>query len=92
EEGLWYRPPLSNPTTGSSIVERMLKSLRCAETVEHDSAVDPVRLRMARIFLYHYFEEKRINVQKDPNLPNLLSQGKDISSVVLDVILEDMYG
>ncbi|KAF2179325.1 hypothetical protein K469DRAFT_694041 [Zopfia rhizophila CBS 207.26] len=91
-EGLWYRLPLSNPTTDSSIVERMLNSLRCAETVEHDSAVDPVRLRMARIFLYHYFEEKRINVQKDPNLPNLLSQGRNISSVVLDVILEDMYG
>jgi hypothetical protein len=90
-EGLWYRPPLSNPTTGSSIVERMLKSLRCAETVEHDSIVDPVRLRMARIFLYQYFEQKRIDV-KDSNLPNPLSQGKDISSVVLDVILEDMYG
>ncbi|KAF2177819.1 hypothetical protein K469DRAFT_719477, partial [Zopfia rhizophila CBS 207.26] len=77
-EGLWYRPPLSNPTTGSSVVERMLKSLRCAETVEHDSAVDPVRLRIVRVFLYHFFEKKRID-------------GKDISSVVLDVILEDMY-
>ena len=50
----------------------ILKSVHCAETVEHDSAVGPVRLRMARIFLYHYFEQKRIDVQKDPNLPNLL--------------------
>ncbi|KAF2175078.1 hypothetical protein K469DRAFT_611955, partial [Zopfia rhizophila CBS 207.26] len=90
-EGLWYRPPLSNPTTGSSVVERMLKSLCYTKTVEYDSTVDLVRLRMARIFLYHYFEKKRIDVQKDPNLPNLLSQGKDISSVVLDVILEDIY-
>lgn len=90
-EGLWYRPPLSNPTTGSSVVEKMLKSLRCAETVEHDSTVDPVRLRMARVFLYHYFEQKCIDVQKDPNLRNLLSQGKDMSSV-LDIILKDMYG
>jgi hypothetical protein len=91
-EGLWYRAPLSNPTTGSSVVERMLKSLCCAETIEHDSAADPVRLRMARIFLYHYFEQKRIDIQKDKNLSNLLSQGKRISSVVLDVVLEDMYG
>ena len=90
QEGLWYRTPLSNPTTGSSIVERMLKSLRCAETIEHDSIVNPVRLRMARIFLYQYFEQKRIDV-KDSNLPNLLSQGKDISSVVLDIILEDIH-
>ena len=70
----------------------MLKSLRCAETIEYDSAVDPVRLRMARIFFYHYFEQKCIDIRKDPNLLNRLSQGKRISSVVLDVILEEMYG
>ncbi|KAF1365197.1 hypothetical protein EJ07DRAFT_51756, partial [Lizonia empirigonia] len=91
QEGLWNRAPLSNPSTGSSVVEKMLKSLRCAETIEYDSAVDPVRLRMARIFLYHYFEQKCIDIRKDPNLSNRLSQGKRISSVVLDVILEEMY-
>ncbi|KAF2181413.1 hypothetical protein K469DRAFT_589828, partial [Zopfia rhizophila CBS 207.26] len=69
----WYCSPLSNPTTSSSVVERMLKSLCCAETVEHDSTMDPVRLRMSRIFFYHYFEKKRIDVQKDLNLLNLLS-------------------
>ncbi|KAF2180775.1 hypothetical protein K469DRAFT_753136 [Zopfia rhizophila CBS 207.26] len=53
---------------------------------------DPVRLRMARIFLYHYFEQKRLDIQKDPDLANLLSQGKDRSSVVLDIILKDIYG
>ena len=92
QKGLWYRPPLSNPTTGSSLVEKMLKSLCCAETIEHDSTVDPVRLRMARIFLYHYLEQKGLDLQKDPNLPNLLSRGKDISSIVMDITLEDMYG
>ncbi|KAF2679227.1 hypothetical protein K458DRAFT_274851, partial [Lentithecium fluviatile CBS 122367] len=88
----WDRAPLSNPTTGCSVVENVLRSLRCAETIEYDSAVDPFRLRVARVFLYHYLEQKRINIQKDPNLPDLLSQGKRISSVVVDVILEDMYG
>jgi hypothetical protein len=46
---------------------------------------------MARILLHHYFEQKCIDIQKDPNLPNLLSQGKRVSSVVLDVILEEMH-
>ncbi|KAF1970591.1 hypothetical protein BU23DRAFT_570738 [Bimuria novae-zelandiae CBS 107.79] len=88
----WDRVPLSNPTTGSSVVENVLRSLRCAETIEHDCAVDLFRLRAARILLYYYLEQKRIDLQEDPNLPNLLSQGKRISSVVVDVVLEDMYG
>ncbi|KAF1974403.1 hypothetical protein BU23DRAFT_414183, partial [Bimuria novae-zelandiae CBS 107.79] len=88
----WYRSPLSNPTTGRSVTKRMLMSLRCAETVEHDSAMDPVRLRIARIFLYHYFEQKRLSIDKNLNLVNRLSQGKDRASVALDIILEDMYG
>lgn len=36
QHGLWNRAPLSNPTTGSSVVESVLRSLRCAGTVEHD--------------------------------------------------------
>ncbi|KAH7111356.1 hypothetical protein B0J11DRAFT_400327, partial [Dendryphion nanum] len=88
----WYRSPLSNPTTGRSVTERMLMSLRCAETVEHDSAMDPVRLRIARIFLYHYFEQTRLSIDKNLNLVNRLSQGKDRASVALDIILENMYG
>lgn len=47
---------------------------------------------MARTFLYHYLEQKGLDLQKDPNLPNLLYQGKDISSIVIDITLEDMYG
>lgn len=90
-EGLWYRVPLSNPSTGSSVVERMFKSLRCAETIEYDAAVDPVRLRIARVLLYHYFEQKCIDMRNDSNLPSLLSQGKRVSSVVLDVIIEEMH-
>ncbi|PVH90439.1 hypothetical protein DM02DRAFT_473227, partial [Periconia macrospinosa] len=67
-EGLWYRGPLINPSTGSSAVERMFKCLRCAETIKYESTVDAVRLRIARIFLHHYFEQKCIDIRKDPNL------------------------
>ncbi|KAF1979397.1 hypothetical protein BU23DRAFT_402650, partial [Bimuria novae-zelandiae CBS 107.79] len=88
----WDRVPLSNPTTGSLVVKNVLRSLRCAETIKHDCAVDPFKLRAARILLYYYLEQKRIELQEDPNLPNLLSQGKRISSVVVNIVLEDMYG
>jgi hypothetical protein len=47
---------------------------------------------MARICLHHNFEQKGITIRKDPNLKNLLFQGKRMSSVVLDVIPEDTYG
>jgi hypothetical protein len=92
QDGLWDRAPLSNPLTGNSVVENVLRSLRCAETIGHEYAVDPFRLRVARILLYYYLEQKRIDIKGDPNLPNLLSQGKRISSVVVDIVLEDMYG
>ncbi|KAH7111263.1 hypothetical protein B0J11DRAFT_397221, partial [Dendryphion nanum] len=88
----WYRSPLSNPTTGRSITERMLMSLHCAEAVEHDSVTDPVRLRIARVFLYHYFEQKRLSIDKNLNLVDRLFQGKDRASVAPDIILENMYG
>ena len=69
----------------------MFESLRCAETIKCDSALDPVRLRMARICLHYYFEQKCITIPKDPTLAKLLSQGKWLSSDVLDVILAGMY-
>ncbi|KAF1963995.1 hypothetical protein BU23DRAFT_576041 [Bimuria novae-zelandiae CBS 107.79] len=73
QDGLWDCVPLSNLTTGSLVVENVLRSLCCAETIKHDCAVDLFRLRAARILLYHYLEQKRIDLQEDPNLPNLLS-------------------
>lgn len=70
----------------------MLRSLRCADAIESGSVVDPVRTRMAKIILYHHLEQKGLDMQKNPNVPNLYSRGKDIASVVMDMTLEDMYG
>ncbi|KAF1966827.1 hypothetical protein BU23DRAFT_661251, partial [Bimuria novae-zelandiae CBS 107.79] len=69
----WDRVPLSNLTTSSSVVENVLRSLRCAKTIEHECAVDLFKLQAARILLYYYLEQKRIDLQEDLNLPNLLS-------------------
>lgn len=68
----------------------MFQSLRCAKILKCEFTIDPVRLRMARMFLYHYLEQKGLNIQKDPNFPYLLSQGKDIPSITIDVTLEAM--
>ena len=73
-------------------MENVLRSLRYAEIIGHDYAMDPFRLRVARIFLYHYLEQKRIDILNDPNRRRVLTQGKVISSIVLNVVLEDMYG
>lgn len=91
QNGLWYRPLLSNPTTGS-IAEKTLKSLRCADATEEDTIVGPVRLRMARIFLYHYMEQKVLDIRTNCKMTNLRSRGKDVPSIVTDLILNDIYG
>ena len=90
QRGLWNRPQLSNPITSSNIAERIFDSLRCAEIIDYDSPIDPIRLRMARIFLYHYLEQQRLKLMKDQNLLSL-SRGKNISSTVLDLTLEAIY-
>jgi hypothetical protein len=91
QNGLWYRPSLGNPMTGS-LAERTLRSLRCAETTEEDTVVGPVRLRLARIFLYHYMEQKVLNIRTNGNMPSLRSRGKDVQSIVIDLTLDDIYG
>ena len=92
QEGVWSRLPLSNPATGGSLVERMLQSLQCAEIIECDATVDPVRLKMARILLHHYYEQTHIALEQDPSLSSRLCQGKRPAGVATDIILERMYG
>jgi hypothetical protein len=63
-EDPWCRLPISNPTLKRPLTERMLKSLYCAEAIEFDSIVDPVKLRIARMLLHHYFEQLCMNSRK----------------------------
>ncbi|KAF2180784.1 hypothetical protein K469DRAFT_480560, partial [Zopfia rhizophila CBS 207.26] len=87
----WYRPPLTNPARDGTIAERLFKGFHCAEILEHGSAVDPIRLRIARIFLYHCFEQLCVDSRTNPNMLSLCSRGKNIASVAIDVILKEIY-
>jgi hypothetical protein len=92
QSDLWHRHPLSNPITGSSLAERTLQSLRCAETIENDTIMDPVRLRIGRVLLYHYMEQRVHDIRNDRSLPKARSRGKDVRSTVIDLTLTDTYG
>ncbi|KAF1935905.1 hypothetical protein EJ02DRAFT_319174, partial [Clathrospora elynae] len=90
-EDPWSRLPISNPTSRAPLAERMLKSLNCAETLERDSVVDPVKLRMARVLLYYYFEQMCIELNRERSLCNL-SSGLGVATVAKDAVLETIYG
>ncbi|EDU42309.1 predicted protein [Pyrenophora tritici-repentis Pt-1C-BFP] len=92
EENPWSRLSEENPTSKGSLTERILKSLYCAEKIEFESAIDPAKLRMARILLYHHYKQKCIDLSKDPRISSYLSQGTGIASVANDMILEEIYG
>jgi hypothetical protein len=91
-ENPWSRLPEENPTSKGSLMERILKGFYSAETIEFESAVDRVKLRMARVLLYHHYNQKCIDLTKDPKISSYLSQGKGIASVANDMILKEIYG
>jgi hypothetical protein len=92
QNSIWDRPSLMNPTEGGTLIERLFNGFRCAQILEQSSTVDPVRLRIARIVLYHYYEQLYVDAQSDSDLLSRRSRGRSTSSVVTDKILEDMYG
>jgi hypothetical protein len=69
----------------------MLKSLHCAEAIEFDSIVDPVKLRIARMLLYHYFEQLCITFKKDRRSCRF-SPGRGVASAAKELVLETIYG
>ncbi|KAH8695746.1 hypothetical protein GQ44DRAFT_634738, partial [Phaeosphaeriaceae sp. PMI808] len=92
QNGVWDRPPLMDPTRGGTIIEKLFNGFCCAEILEQSSAVDPVRLRVARVVLHHYYKQLCVDARSDPNLLSRRSRGRDTASVATDKILEDMYG
>ena len=90
-DGLWNRQPLSNPTYGQTRIEKLFNGVRCADVLERDLAVDPLRLRMARIILYHRFEQLCVDLQSNKNLQGQLSSGRDRKSVATDLIVKALY-
>ncbi|KAF1352903.1 hypothetical protein EJ07DRAFT_135433, partial [Lizonia empirigonia] len=91
-EDPWSRLPTGNPVTGTSLTEKMLKSLQCVEVISADSLVEPIKLRMARVLLYHQYEHELMLLKHDSSLRIHLSSGKGLASVAKSVILERIYG
>jgi len=91
QNALWDRPLLANPYRALKPIERLFNGFRCAEVLEQGSIVDPIRLRVARVLLYHYYEQVRIDLPTDPFLVSRRSRGRDTASIALDKVLEDMY-
>jgi hypothetical protein len=75
----------------SSLAERTLRSLHYAEITEEDTIIGPVRLRIARIFLYYYIEQKVLNIRTNRCMQNLRSPGKNVQSIIIDLTLDDIY-
>jgi hypothetical protein len=90
-DGLWNRQPLNKPTHGQTRVEKLFDGVRCAQILKHDSVVDPVRLRMAKIILYHHFERLCIDLPSNKRLRAQLSRGRDRASVATDMIVRAVY-
>ncbi|KAJ6279026.1 hypothetical protein J3E71DRAFT_363607 [Bipolaris maydis] len=91
-EDPWSRLPTGNPVTGISLTEKIFKSLQCAETISADSLVEPIKLKMARVLLYHQYEQKLIELRHNSSSPTRLSSGKGLASIAKSVILERIYG
>lgn len=91
-EDPWSRFPTSNPVIGMSLTEKIFKSLQCAETITADSLVEPIKLRMARVLLYHQYEQNLIELRQNSISPTRLSSGKGLASIAKSVILERIYG
>jgi hypothetical protein len=47
---------------------------------------------MVRVLLYHFLEQKVLNIRKDRDMLNQRSRGKDVPSIVMDLTLAGMYG
>ncbi|KAF2804415.1 uncharacterized protein BDZ99DRAFT_362809, partial [Mytilinidion resinicola] len=86
----WDRPSLTNPTQDGTITERLFKGFHYAEILEKGSVVDPVRLRVARIVLYHYYEQLCIDLRNNSNMLSQRSRGRNTASIATDKILEEM--
>ncbi|KAF2176720.1 hypothetical protein K469DRAFT_606274, partial [Zopfia rhizophila CBS 207.26] len=75
----------------SFLIERMLKSFYYTKIIKYNSIINPVRLRIVRIFLYYYYKQKCINLKKDSDLLSCLFQSKGITSIAKNTILEKIY-
>jgi len=88
-DGLSQPPRLYLPINGS-LTENFFKSFQCAKLLDRRISVDPIRLRVARILLFLYFERLCQEAQENNKILSLRSKGKDTASVVTDLLVEEI--
>jgi hypothetical protein len=76
---------------GRTRIEKLFNSVRCADILDRDLAVDPVRLRMARVILYHHYEQLCIDLPSNRHLRGQLACGRNRASLATDLIVGAVY-
>jgi hypothetical protein len=77
------------PTSDGTLIEKLFKCLRTAEILDERSLVDPIRLRIARILLFWYYEQLCETYSQDRS--QKCSRGKGKASLVTDRLIEELY-
>jgi hypothetical protein len=86
---IWHEPILASPPFDGTLNERLYKTFHYSDTIEQRSAVDPVRLRMARVLLYWYFGQLCTEIRN--NGSSRRSRGRDTASIALDTLFKEIY-
>jgi hypothetical protein len=85
------QPPRIHPPLNGSLTKNLFKSFQCAKLLDRRISVDPIRLRVARILLFLYFERLCQEAQENTKILSFRSQGRDTASVVTDLLVEEIY-
>jgi len=88
---LWSHPVESNPTADGPLTEQLFKSFRCAELLQQRSAIDPLRLRVARVLLYWYYEQLLTDMCISLATSNRCQGGRSAASIATDQLLQKVY-
>jgi len=89
-DGLW-KTPVPYPPLNGSLTENLFKSFHCAEILDQRIAVDPIRLQVARILLFWYYEQLCKESYSNPELSSRRSRGRDTASIATDVLIEEIF-
>jgi hypothetical protein len=85
-DGRW-NTPIPCPPLNGALTEVLFKSFCCAEILDQRAIVDPIRLRVARILLFWYYER----LHRSPELLKRCSHGKTTASVATDILLQEIF-
>lgn len=72
-------------------MEKPLSGFYCAKILEHSYVVDPVKLRISRVLLYHYFKRLYTDLQTNSSTSGQRPRGKTTASIATDQVLDKLY-